>query len=313
MLGTSCSSFYIEWHLDQPYQTDLLVSIAGEQRHTLLKNMITTDYTSHDERWKYLFRFLRNWDLFIGARIIRVPHIWLAFDYDHPSESFTPPNLHFCIDKRFTERNARPDYRNILSRRQFDRILRTFSGDIYPAIAPSSLKMIRHCFTALEEGGEVLHLSFMQSRTPPVFKLNVTMPRNSLSRRLGAMNWNGNIKAVEKLCGQFVPKCKRIKANICIEETIRNRLELELEYNNPLEHNADRDRMLAELLSGGYISPQQHQALSSWAGRTRYTVHGYETPVSGERWLDVKLSLDENGNLTVKPYLGFASAPKIHW
>ena len=153
----------------------------------------------------------------------------------------------------------------------------------------------------------------MLHRSPPVFKLNVTIPRTQLSALLHVLEWQGDYSALEKLCRCFAPASERIKANICIEETLCNRIEVELEYNTPLRSNSQRDAMLAGLLTHNMITIRQHSDLLKWSGKSSCAVNGDTPPVSAERWLDVKLCLDEKGETSAKAYLGFASAPKISW
>lgn len=313
LLGTTCASYYFEWHLEQPIQTDLLVSVEYRYRKELIKLLADAKVTRQDHRWKEIVHFLRSWDHFSTTRTIRVPHIWMAFDYDHLHTSFMPPNLHFCIDRHFIERENFPDYRNIVSERLFTAILNTFSGNIFPPFPVSSVSLLRKCFRVLKNDGEVLHFSFMLHRTPPVFKLNVTMPRMQLIELLYSMGWRGNGAALEKLCKRFAPKSRRIKANICIEESLCSRIEIELEYNRPLEKNRQRDTMLSRLLQSEMITRQQHHDLTNWSGRSFPENKSGASPITAERWLDMKLCLDEKGETSVKAYLGFASAPKISW
>ena len=115
LLGNTSSSYYYEWHLKQPERTDLLVSVEYDRCDDLLTILTNANISRTDIRWKQVNRFLRSWNLFSTSRSVRIPHIWMAFDYNPAQRLFMPPNLHFCIDRRFTEREQLPDYRNIIS------------------------------------------------------------------------------------------------------------------------------------------------------------------------------------------------------
>ncbi|MBN1577840.1 MAG: hypothetical protein JW913_14865 [Chitinispirillaceae bacterium] len=96
--------------------------------------------------------------------------------------------------------------------------------------------------------------------------------------------------------------------------TLCNRFELELEYNSPLRTDPRRKPMLASLFSRGLVTRQQVRDLLKWPGKTMVSAGLAGKKVPLERWLDIKICVDEKSIVTAKAYLGFAPVlPRIGW
>gem|GEM_PF-5912459 len=311
-----CSSYYLEWHLADPVQSDLLCSVVHRNGSRLLKRINDRSLVAFDSRWKKLASFLAAWDGINAELDGQVPHIWIASDFNRTAGRYDPPNIHYCIDKKFLERKDLPNYRNTLSPQLFNRTIKILTQQCCDdeKSASAVAAVMRRCFRALGSEGEVVHLSFMHTRRPPIAKLNVTLPTDKVPELLKTMRWGGDVSGIIKLCREFAPDEKRIKCNITVADNICNRFELELEYNTPLDSDARRKRMVGSLCDRGILNDSTARQLMQWPGRTKVASRQRNgTPIPFERWLDVKLCINEHGGLYAKVYLGFALLPAIDW
>jgi hypothetical protein len=313
VIASCCSSCYLEWHLSAPQRSDLLCSLTFNNRKLLGRqssagNRLPIRY----DGWDRLFHFIDSWKTINERLDGRIPHVWLAFDYNSLRERLDPPNIHYCIDKQFSDRRRSPGYTNRLTTSAFNRTLDLLSEPYSPVIAPLLLSAIRNCFTTLtNSGGEVIHLSFMHSRTPPVIKLNMTVPSSRLTALLDTVHWRGDISAATALCRELTPGEERIKGNICFTENSSGRFELELEYNSPLDADPRRIAMLQTMVRHKLVTRTRMRHLLAWPGRIETTYRN--KPYIVERWLDVKICFSTKGEVTAKPYFGFAPLPRIGW
>ncbi len=302
IFGPCCSSYYLEWHMAEPQRTDLLCSVVRADGGRLRKRLAARTSLAHNRQWEPLARFLAAWEHLDDL----IPHIWLACDFNGHRERFAPPNIHFCIDRQFINRSRLPGYTNRLSQRQFNRtvalVMQHCTGSLPQPVAAS----MRRCFKALGTCGEVLHLSFMLNREPPMFKLNLTIPHGRLSGLLQTLQWPGDRANIAALCNEFAPDEQRLKCNICMDANICNRFELELEYNTPLRTDRRRKPMLTSLLRHGLVTRRQVHSLLEWPGRSVASPASANKSMTLERWLDIKICVHGNGIVTAKAYLGFA-------
>lgn len=312
-LGTTCSSFYYEWHLANPKRLDLLCSLVYENRNAFI-NLVTSGKkgaSATSARYD-ITHTISRWDTLHATLGDRVSHLWLAYDYLTEHATFDTPNIHYCIDRNFTNRSRERGYINRLSSKVFNKTADTILAATVPGKTkwPSSqLKRYYRLIHALD--GEIIHLSFMHSRNPPTAKLNMTIPATALHELLTAVSWQGNIAAVCGLCTIFTPGELRIKGNICITEQKCSRFELELEYNTPLLSDPRRAAMLSSLEAAKLATPKQIKVMKTWAGRE--DVPYRNSHYTCERWLDCKIYFLPDGTAGAKPYFGFAPLPRIGW
>jgi hypothetical protein len=313
LIGNCCSSYYFEYHCDQPLQCDLLCSLTFKNSRVFLKRLSSRSPNKNDQYSDIPEQFLNRWNRVDTALSNRIPHVWLAFDFNRTENSFNFPNLHFCIDNNFTERSRQPDYRNKLTPKQ---ITTTFSDIIHNCFSEHqapSLPPLRRCLHTLDTGGEVLHLSFMHSRIPPVFKLNTIVPAATITDILTECSWPGDRRTISRLCTEFASDEPRIKCNFCFTNNISPRFEIELEYNTPLKSDRRRSRMITSLLKTGLITRTQAGMFRKWPGRTEITTPRGSATITFERWLDIKLVIGAGGDVSAKAYFGFAPLPVIRW
>ena len=312
-LSGDCSSYYFEYHCSDPLQCDFLCSLTYKNSLPLLRRLSGQPVHFKEYLWQVLFRFLENWNNRKTGLSVMIPHIWLAFDFNRKQGRYGPPNIHFCIDRNFLNRTRFPDYRNYLPVEQLQSTVSTVAENCFSGTDTMKIPSLRKCFRALDAGGEVLHLSFMHNRMPPVFKLNTTIPAGSILPVLKEAGWSGDGARVKKICSEFAPREKRIKCNLCFSRKISRKLEIELEYNMPLKSNTGRTRMLASLLDSGLITPSQHSVFKKWSGSSSINSGKNGMRVELRRWLDVKLCIGKTDGVACKAYLGFAPLPAIKW
>jgi hypothetical protein len=314
ILGNCCSSYYFEWHLSQPDRTDLLYSLTRENGQRLHDRLTANSRSTGDVRWGALRRFLEQWETLDAHLRGTLPHIWLASDFSPDAQKFDPPNLHFCLDPKFTERDSIPAYRNQLTLRQFTRAINAIADHSITSLPASAARSLRTFFKALETAdGEILHLSFMHGRTPPVFKLNCTLPRDAVSDVLTKAGRCADSAPITGLINDFARDEERIKCNLRIDNGVCARFELELEYNTPLLSDPRRTTMLTSLLRRKLISRSQATALRKWPGTDDIPGNRIAPLSRIDRWLDIKLIIDDHAQVTAKAYLGFAPVPALRW
>ncbi len=313
LIGNCCSSYYFEYHCAQPLQCDLLCSLTYKNSRAFLKRLTSRPPQKTDQRRNILEQFLNRWNRTDTTLSNRVPHVWLAFDYNRTANAFDSPNLHFCIDNNFIERTRQPAYRNRLTPKQIsttfnDIICNCFSEQQAPSLPPLS-----RCLRALDTGGEVLHLSFMHSRMPPVFKLNTIVPAANLTDILSECSWPGDNRTVSRLCREFASGEPRVKCNFCFTKKISPQFEIELEYNTPLKSDRRRSQMITSLLTTGLITRPQAGIFRKWPGSAEVSPPRGTGTIAFERWLDCKLVISTGGDVSVKAYFGFAPLPVLTW
>jgi len=324
VLRDFCSSFYFEWHLEDPLRVDLLASLTYDNNDRLISHLNqaagnSSDVKTHQSpgrkftalfadcmpvlsRWKEMQRALKN----------RLPHIWFAWDYSPREERFSPPNIHFCIDRNFTNRTRERSYTNALSLTQFEKIVDTLLDADWPAEAVWSRHKLKKSYRLLHSlDGEVIHLSFMHSRRPAIAKLNMTVPSGALESLLKKLHWPGEAGRIVDQCVLFTQKESRIKGNICFADGEFQRFELELEYNFPLMSDRRRRTMLQHLVETHLSARRQTSIMRQWPGRDDFTFRRQHGTL--ERWLDCKLCFTPDGTVFAKPYFGFATLPRIGW
>ena len=313
-LGKCCSSFYFEWHLADPRRTDLLYSVVREKGPSLTKSIAADPGMCADPRWRVLQRFLDNWDT-VNDRLDGIlPHIWLASDFDSATKRFVAPNVHFCLDPNFTRRDDIPDYRNILTERRFSKAIRAIADISLNSLSEPVARSMLKCFRALDaHDGEVVHLSFMHGRTPPVFKLNCTLPSSALASVLKSAGRRVDPAPVIDIVNEFAPTEKRIKCNLRIDAGVCDRFELELEYNTPLKSDPRRKSAFESLFRRGLAAREQLRYLRKWPGSVQVPLGPRKIGTSFERWLDIKLVIDDQAQTTAKAYLGFSPLPVLDW
>lgn len=312
-LGSFFSSFYIEWHCAQPERSDLLCSLTYENRLQVRDRIPSFKKDGlTKETWATLAVFLDQWEHIQHRLAGSLPHIWLAFDYNITSESYDPPNIHFCIDKHFTSRNLKTGYVNTLSAKRFSTMVRTVGNLISCAHTTSVFSHLADYYQSiLSSGGEVLHLSLMHSRTPAWAKLNFTIPAIELPVLLKSFGWPAQ-SVVDMWCRLVAEGMPRIKGNLTFKGDVLYRFEIELEYNYPLSNDPRRINML-HVLEHKKIAPAAAlRQLGMWPGKSDIGSH-HAKHWTMERWLDVKVCIERQGAVFVKPYLGFAPVPRIGW
>ncbi len=310
VLDSFCSSYYLEWHLKELRRCDLLCSLKYENGSRLNEQLLDSGYATKDKKWETLGRFLTSWNRINAELDDLIPHIWLAFDFNLENNRFDPPNIHFCIDRQFEKRSFMPEHINTLTQNEFDNALRTIIERAEFQVSRDTIALLHKFFSALSPRGEVLHFSFMHSRNPQVLKLNCTIPKDFVTSVLSDSQWNGSLATVEELCHEFAPNEERIKFNICIDEGRCTRFEMELEYNKPLIDDPRRKPMITGMYKRGFINRSILHDLLKWPGNSFTEENAQNEPGKRayffERWLDIKICLEEKGDLFTKAYLGFA-------
>jgi hypothetical protein len=305
LLQAGVTSYYFEWHMQQEGYFDLLLLVTQKKSHDFLARLQRERYLSKQPAWDSVIRFISAWSSGNPVPAESIPHIWLAFDFSEKKGTFSAPNIHFCIDRKFSLRDQAPDQINRLSKKQFKTIISSLSDDFMSSESPVFQDQIERCFSLLPEHGEMLHFSIMHARDPWTMKCNIELPKPTLFPFLKKIGWSGDYARLSAVIEDFCSNEKRINFNVLMNKTILNQLELELNYNTPLTSDPRRARALELLCRQGCASKSACSAVTQWPGYDWHTVKNGVWPVKIKKWLDLKLCINEGEKMTAKAYLGF--------
>jgi hypothetical protein len=169
--------------------------------------------------WGRALDFLGEWSAGSLPFSDRIPFLWYAFDLPESTDVLPEPCIGVCADPGFFARRLgmaagshEPGELYALTRLCHQRLF----GE---ELGVEADKNLARCQAELPAGGIVKHLSFMLSRNPATFKLDVALPiqdARSYLARIGwpdtrfppldrYMHWKGNVQLNLVLSPKLVP------------------------------------------------------------------------------------------------------------
>jgi hypothetical protein len=293
------SSYYVECRLDADPQVDFLVQMRNP--HGTAARFEQALPAPRSQAWQRNLALFHGWGR-RGATLADAPFLWLEYDLDARFDSDAPQaspsiGLERGYLARFHSRAA-PD--TVVARRLAGAALQLLGG---PAGLPRS---VERCFAALPPGGSVIYLSWMTTRQPALLKLYISVPKRTVFGYLEAIGWRGNEGVIRAVLDTYFPFIDDdIFLDISLDDGPLPRLGLALSQLHARELN--RRRPAWEWLRLPAACADKWAALAAWPAILATTVEGQRTWI--QRWLDLKVVTEVDGETRVKAYLGFMPGP----
>ncbi len=222
---------------------------------------------AHDDRWVRSLSLVQTWRRFDPEITGRIPFVWIAFDLDHGVDALPVPCLGLCVDGGFFTRRlglavpgtsaveltalAQHCHHAVFGRplhaRTRDRIARLVDTRGVPVIAR--------------------HLSYMASRLPPTFKLDVQLPLLDLAEYLDHISWPGPNEQIAASVRALAPDARTVQLNLVLEPEPRQPLEVELLTDPRDASHGARRTLLAGLVDARLCSEAKAAALETISAR----------------------------------------------
>ena len=165
-----------------------------------------------------------------------------------------------------------------------------------------AVNAISRAVAMLPRGGSLVYVSSMITRATNVLKLYIALPRARVVEYLRRIAWPGDVNEVANLLATiYVSGTETAFLDVSIAGAVLPRLGLALSQFQQLE-DPESDPAWAHLATPSRFDTKKN-ALATWPGMREVRIDGLHTWL--RRWIDLKLVLNEVGDLDVKAYLGF--------
>ncbi len=228
-----------------------------------------------------------------------VPFVWVAFDLEADMTQLPAPCLGLCIDQAFLDGQ---------STRRDDAALVELADECHHALWGQSLadtakRAMQVCLAIPEVEVRPRHLSFMLSRRPPTFKLDVRVPKGRLAPLLSAMDWPGSPEAIQRRVGELMPWDGHVQVNFVLAPELTPPLEIEFLTDASEASEASRFAFIERLVEHGVCEPRKAQLMKSlW--QSPLVSPSRAVPLGAVLSWYVKVRFSESQMTEAKTYLG---------
>jgi len=218
------------------------------------------------------------------------------------------PGLSLCIDREFFTRlrglpaAPPPPVSALLA--LADDCHRRLHGEALPA---GSLTLLASCLS----GDDVIakHVSYMPSRAPAAFKLDIRIPVDALAALLHRINWPGPADSVVARIRALAPGQHHVQLNLVLAPRINADLEVELLTCAVEAGSEERAAVLQQLVDSGHCDPTKAEVLRRSSLHPVY--RDTEGLIVARNWyLKVKFSGDRIAE--TKAYMGLMPRVWMH-
>jgi hypothetical protein len=258
--------------------------------------------------WRRCVEFLAEWSRPESQHAAHVPFVCVAFDLPVDRTRVPVPGLSLCIDREFFTRLrglpvAPPAPASMLVALADD-CYRRLCGEALPA---RSLTLLERCLSGDDTIAK--HVSFMPSRTPAAFKLDIRVPVDSVAALLHRIHWPGPADRVVARIRELAPRQRDVQLNLVLAPGLDANLEVELLTSAGEAGCEERAAVLQQLVDGDHCDPTKAEALR------RSSLHPVRRDPEGlivaRNWyLKVKFCGDRIAE--AKAYLGLMPRVWIH-
>jgi hypothetical protein len=255
--------------------------------------------------WRRCLEFLADWSSPASAFVPAIPFVCVAFDLPGDPAAVPAPSLSLCVDRDFFARQLRlpaPPSAPVsdmlaLATACYSRL----RGEPLPAACRT---LLERCLSG-DEAVLARHFSFMVSRTPATFKLDVRLPVEGIAPLLRRIGWPGDVPRVIAGIRELMPWPGHVQLNLVIHPTLGPALgpslEVELLTGRGEIAPADRLALVQKLVAAGHCDPAKAGALrDAWAQPISRASDGL---IVARSWY-VKVRFDGDRIAEAKAYLG---------
>jgi hypothetical protein len=248
--------------------------------------------------WGRALDFLEDWRTGGMPFSDRIPFLWYAFDLPEGTDPLPEPCIGVCADPGFFARRLGLEAEShaagdlfALTRLCYQRLFGMEPGE-------EAGKNLAMCLTALPSGGIAKHLSFMLSRNPPTFKLDVALPIQDAGPYLARIGWpDARLPHLDRYMGWN----GHVQLNLVLSPALVPPLEVEFLTVPGEAGNSQRRELLECLVASGLCSKAKADVL----GRVmREPILRAEPPyLIGSGWY-IKIRFRDGEPTEAKAYLG---------
>jgi hypothetical protein len=255
--------------------------------------------------WAASTRFLRAWSAFESNLTAAIPFVWVAFDLERPHSRLPVPCLGLCVDSAFlprrlglsvpgTDPSVEPlELARITHRALWDRPLPARTAELMTRALRSS-----------EARATAKHFSYMSSREPATFKLDVRLKSKALGPFLDTLGWPGPSARIAARVRELAPEQTELQLNLVLEPELVQPLEVELLTDPSQTTNSQRQALLERLVDAGICSQEKAEVLR------RVTLERTPQDPAGISWY-VKVRMLDGEAESAKAYVGIT--PRFAW
>jgi len=308
------SSYYIECRLGaSSTQLDFSACITAPHGRKVLSDRgylsSADDFSIPSAKtWKRIETFCTEWAHPASPFFTAVPLIWLEFDHaERLSDTASSPGIVISLGSKLLNDDTLGSHREEVKHRYA--LTRRALAILYEeSVLGSTEGVLRGCFDALPEGGQMLYASAMLSREPAVIKLCGRIMSAQLPEYLKLIGWPGSYQDLGEVVEMLDPTTRFLRYDLSINSRLEPTLGIELLSDNHDKEHDERARILRRAVEIGLCTSDQASALLAWDGYSREIYPEQSWPTRLTRTWYMKLVLENSGRLLLKAYLGFTPA-----
>jgi hypothetical protein len=262
-----------------------------------------------DPHWLATIEFLRKWAARAPGYRPEFPLVWLAFDLEKGMLALPSPCPAPCVDADFftrrlglTSEPPPPSEMAALA----DTCHEAFLGQ---PMADDVRRRFLGCLSVEGLNVGAKHFSFMLSRQPPTFKLDVQVPVDQVAAFLRAIAWPGPAAEIEARIRFYMPWQGHVQLNLVISPSLTGPLEVELLSGGQEVAASDRVAFVERLVDTSLCSPEKGRILQDlWRRRLLEASDRCESDIA-LNWY-VKIRFQGDVATEAKAYVGLMPRPQ---
>ncbi|HEX7841654.1 MAG TPA: hypothetical protein VF469_29495 [Kofleriaceae bacterium] len=255
-----------------------------------------------DASWSRSLAFLAEWSCPSSPFAHRIPFVCVAFDLPGDPAALPAPGLSLCVDPGFFSRQLGLPSPPPPSAAELADLSDACHRRLHGAALPAACRgMLERCLSG-DDGVLARHVSFMVSRTPSTFKLDLRLPVDGVASLLRRIGWPGDVPQVCTRIRELMPWPGDVQLNLVLHPALGTSLEVELLTGRAPCRAGDRLALLQKLVDIGQCDPDKAQVLrDAWARPVRRDDTGL---IVARSWY-LKVRFDGDRVAETKAYLGF--------
>jgi hypothetical protein len=189
-----------------------------------------------------------------------IPFVCVAFDGPGEPATLPAPALSLCVDPDLFARQLGLPAPRAAPPAQISALADACAADLLGAPLPTGCRAaVERCLSG--DGVVARHISFMVSRSPATFKLDVRLPVDGVAPLLHRIGWPGDVPRVVAGIRDLMPWPGHVQLNLVLHPALAPSLEVELLTGAREARAADRMALLDTLVAAGHCAPAKAAAL----------------------------------------------------
>jgi len=275
---------------------------AGQENFTGALDELAAS-RSGDPHWRRTVRFLQNWAAMASGYRPEFPLVWLAFDLDKDMRTLPVPCPAPCVDQDFFTRRlgvtvaspSAPDMAVVASTCHQALLERPLTDDVR--------RLFLRCLSVEGVNVHAKHFSFMLSRQPATFKLDVQVPVEQIATFLRAIEWPGPAVEIEARIRHYMPWPGHVQLNLVLSPRLTAPLEVEFLSGGQEIAPEERLAFVGRLVETRLCSVEKARVLrNTWERRLLEAPGACESDIA-LNWY-VKIRFQEDVATEAKAYVG---------